>query len=58
MTEGDQSKIPLNVAVAGFGTVGQSVARILCEGSHGNLRLSQIYNRGVERKRVRSEERV
>ncbi len=52
MTEGDQSKIPLNVAVAGFGTVGQSVARILCEGSHDNLRLSQICNRGVERKRV------
>ena len=52
MTKGNQSKVPLNVAIAGFGTVGQSVARILCEGSHDSLRLSQICNRGVERKHV------
>ena len=52
MTKGNQSKVPLNVAIAGFGTVGQSVARILCEGSHDSLRLSQICNRDVERKHV------
>ena len=52
MTNGSQPKAPLNVAIAGFGTVGQSVARILCEGSHERLRLSHICNRRIERKRV------
>ena len=42
----------LKVALVGFGTVGQAVARILCEGSHRRLRLTHICNRNVERKKV------
>ena len=40
------------VAVAGFGTVGQAVARILGSGLHPQLRLTHIVNRNVERKRA------
>jgi homoserine dehydrogenase len=40
------------VALLGFGTVGQSVARILCSGELPQLRLTHIFNRNVERKRV------
>jgi len=36
---------PLNVAIAGFGTVGRSVARALCEGRHPALRLCAIGTR-------------
>jgi homoserine dehydrogenase len=42
----------LNVAIVGFGTVGSSVARILSERSPSGLRLTHIFNRKVERKRV------
>ena len=41
----------LNVAIVGFGTVGNSVARILTEQQTPGLRLTHIYNRKVERKR-------
>jgi len=41
-----------NVALVGFGTVGSSVARILCERSNTHLRLTHILNRNVERKKV------
>ena len=40
------------VAVAGFGTVGQAVARLLGSGLHPQLRLTHIVNRDVERKRT------
>jgi homoserine dehydrogenase len=40
------------VALLGFGTVGQSVARILCSGEVPNVRLTHIFNRNVSRKRV------
>jgi homoserine dehydrogenase len=40
------------VALLGFGTVGSSVARILCERSNTHLRLALILNRNVARKRV------
>lgn len=43
---------PLRVALVGFGTVGRSVAQILCTGDLPDLRLTQIFNRGVARKRV------
>ncbi len=43
---------PLSVAIVGFGTVGRSVARILCDGGHPALRLSHVCNRHVARKRV------
>ena len=47
-----QNDTPLTVAIAGFGTVGQSVARIICDGDHPALRLSHVCNRQVDRKRV------
>jgi len=43
----------LKVALLGFGTVGSAVARILCDRSAQlPLRLVQVFNRNVERKRV------
>ena len=42
----------LKVAVAGFGTVGQAVARILCGGTASRLALTHVANRRIERKRV------
>ena len=45
---------PLRVALLGFGTVGQSVARILAERPElsERLQLTHVYNRSVSRKRV------
>src|ERR1700694_4374825 len=40
------------VALLGFGTVGSSVAKILCEHSDSDIRLTQILNRNVARKKV------
>jgi homoserine dehydrogenase len=40
------------VALLGFGTVGQSVARILCSGEVPHVQLTHIFNRQVARKRV------
>jgi homoserine dehydrogenase len=39
------------VALIGFGTVGQAVAKILCESGDGSLRLTHICNRNIERKK-------
>jgi homoserine dehydrogenase len=44
-------KSACRVALIGFGTVGRAVARILCENGDGNLRLTHICNRNVERKK-------
>jgi homoserine dehydrogenase len=41
-----------NVALLGFGTVGSTVARILCERSNTHLRLTHVLNRNVARKKV------
>ncbi len=41
-----------NVALIGFGTVGSSVAKILCERPNTHLRLTHVLNRNVERKKV------
>lgn len=41
-----------NVAILGFGTVGSSVAKILCERTDLGLRVTHILNRNVERKKV------
>lgn len=41
-----------NVALLGFGTVGSSVAKILCERSNTHLRLTCVLNRNVARKKV------
>lgn len=40
------------VAILGFGTVGRSVAKILCERKTDSLQLTHIYNRNVARKKV------
>ena len=40
------------VALLGFGTVGQAVARILCSGEIPQLTLTHIFNRHVARKRA------
>lgn len=40
------------VAILGFGTVGRSVAKILCERRTDGLHLTDIYNRGIARKKV------
>ena len=43
----------LKVAILGFGTVGSAVARILYDQpAHSPLRLTHVFNRNVERKRV------
>ena len=40
------------VGIAGFGTVGRAVARILVDGPRTGVRLTHVCNRGVDRKRV------
>jgi homoserine dehydrogenase len=40
------------VALLGFGTVGRSVAKILCSGEVPQLSLTRIFNRRIARKRV------
>ena len=40
------------IGLIGFGTVGQSVTRILTDGSHSDVELASICNRNVENKRV------
>ena len=42
----------VKVAILGFGTVGTSAARILCEHPPQGVELSCIFNRGIDRKRV------
>src|SRR5690348_15613124 len=42
----------LKVALLGFGTVGGSAARILCDLKPCGLRLTHVYNRNVARKRA------
>lgn len=42
----------VKVAILGFGTVGSSVARILCDAKPQGVKLTHIFNRGVARKRV------
>ncbi|MGD0368969.1 MAG: homoserine dehydrogenase [Acidobacteriaceae bacterium] len=42
----------MKVAILGFGTVGSSVARILCDLKPDGLELSHIFNRGVARKKA------
>ncbi len=43
--------MPHRVALIGFGNVGRSVARILCENPGGPLRLTHICNRNVQKKK-------
>jgi homoserine dehydrogenase len=50
MTTG--AAVASRVALLGFGTVGQAVARILCSGELPRVQLTHIFNRNVQRKRV------
>ena len=47
-----EASYPWNVAIVGFGTVGQSVARILSSRRWPTLRLTHICNRDIARKKV------
>ena len=40
------------MAILGFGTVGRSVAEILSYSPHPRLKLTHVFNRGVDRKKV------
>jgi len=51
-TESSSNGAPSRVALVGFGTVGRSVARILCSGEVPQLCLTRIFNRRIDRKRV------
>jgi homoserine dehydrogenase len=42
----------LKVALIGFGTVGRSVVKLLCQDANGPLLLTHICNRNVEKKKV------
>jgi len=42
----------LKIALAGFGTVGRSVAKLLCQEANGSFELTHIFNRKVARKKV------
>jgi len=44
-------RAPVKVGIAGFGTVGRSVARILCEGRHRHLALAGVCTRRAEQVR-------
>ena len=44
---GTATGTPARVALMGFGTVGQSVARILCSGEVPQIQLTHIFNRDV-----------
>src|SRR5580700_3942794 len=42
----------LKIAIAGFGTVGRSVAKLLCQEGNEAFELTHIFNRNVSRKKV------
>ena len=42
----------LKIALAGFGTVGRSVAKLLCQEANDSFELTHIFNRKVARKKV------
>jgi homoserine dehydrogenase len=52
LDQGYARRDEINVAIVGFGTVGSSVARILSERPPPRVRLTHIFNRNIERKRV------
>jgi homoserine dehydrogenase len=46
------SRKKLRIALAGFGTVGRSVAKLLCQEANDSFELTHIFNRNVSRKQV------
>jgi homoserine dehydrogenase len=49
MSESDHA---LRVGLLGFGTVGSSFAEVLAAAGHENIRITHVFNRGVQRKRT------
>ncbi len=52
LTKSAPRKRRLKVAIAGFGTVGRSVAKLLCQEANEAFELTHIFNRNVSRKKV------
>lgn len=48
---GQRQGRPRNIALLGFGTVGRAFAEVLAASGRTDLRISHVFNRGVERKR-------
>ena len=48
------ARAALKIALLGFGTVGRSVAKILCQDADSPLQLTHIYNRNIARKKTNS----
>ena len=46
------AKVFMRVAILGFGTVGQAVARLVLGRHADRLRVTHVFNRGVARKKV------
>jgi homoserine dehydrogenase len=44
----------LRIGLLGFGTVGSSFAEVLANSGHSDIRITHIYNRGIERKRAQA----
>jgi homoserine dehydrogenase len=42
----------LRIGLLGFGTVGSSFAEVLAAAGHGEIRITHVFNRGVQRKRA------
>src|SRR5579863_6250804 len=45
-------EIKLKIGMIGFGTVGRSVAKIICQDPSAPFALTYIYNRNIARKKV------
>lgn len=43
---------PLRIGLLGFGTVGSAFAEVLAASGHNDIRITHVFNRGVERKRT------
>jgi len=46
------SEKALNVGLLGFGTVGSSFAEVLAASGRSDIRITHVYNRGIERKKT------
>src|SRR5277367_3485841 len=52
MSANQVSPKKIKIALAGFGTVGRSVAKLLVQEANDSFELTHIFNRSVARKRV------
>src|SRR5579875_2148584 len=49
---GQRPQATTNIALLGFGTVGSSFAEVLAAASRPDLRITHVFNRGIDRKRA------